>query len=255
MTSKGLQFDENVEIRNFIEDGGSQVPFFGGATEDSNYSAVSSGKKNGGGGGKGFIQELDNLQTQQATITKRCEKEKKKEIKLLKNVEILQREVLELQAATNNGARVVEDERQSQKTIHRLEHRIQKLKEKLSLTRTNNNKFIKAINELRKDKNLNLEILRGLDNDEKKMKATLVYYNTEIVSYNERKHQAKLELTKSKSKMIVDMEDFKNEMTEAKKVMNENQDALMAGIRDKMDLAMYAASLASPPKQLQQDKV
>lgn len=107
--------------------------------------------------------KLDSLQNEQAMITRKCEKEKKKQLRLNQNIDELQRLVLALQAATNNGARVVEDERACEKAIHRLEHKVQKLRIKLSVTRTDNNKIVKAINEQRKDKNLTLEVLMGLE--------------------------------------------------------------------------------------------
>jgi hypothetical protein len=210
--------------------------------------------KGSGVKGGGFLAQLDNLQNQQAQITQKCEKEKRKQSKLERRIDELQRTVLELQAATNNGARVIEDERACEKAIHRLEHKIQKLRVKLSMTRTANNKLVKSINEQRKDKNLNLEVLNGTEKQTEKVLSDIKEFNRQIVDLNEKKHTAKLDLTKAKTKMIVDMEDFKGEMAGAKDIMNENREALLAGIKEKMDLAMYAASISVPTRSQDEDE-
>ena len=247
---RGLQFDENVEVRNIQEGGSLDGTMHTMVSVTSKRTDASSTQRGGGG----FLGKLDALQNQQAMITKKCEKEKKKQNRFNQRIDELQRLVLELQAATNNGARVVEDERACEKAIHRLEHKIQKLRIKLSVTRTDNNKIVKAINEQRKDKNLNLEVLHGLEKETERVKTGIKDANREIIEYNERKHSAKLELTKAKTKMIVDMESFKGDLESAKKVMNDNQEALMQGIKDKMDLAMYAASLAVPTRSQEEDE-
>ena len=112
-----------------------------------------------------FLRELDVLQKQQAQLTKKCAALTRKQRKYVKEIDRARQEVLELQAQSQNGARVIEDERSFQKQINKLEHDMQKLKIKLSVKRQENKTLVIDINELRKDKCLNLEILKGIDNE------------------------------------------------------------------------------------------
>ena len=243
-TPRGLQFDENVEVRNIQEGGSLDQTLNTMMTADSRASNTSGSK-----GGSQFIKKLDNLQNEQTEMTQKSQKERRKQHRLNDRIDELQRTVLSLQAATNNGARVVEDERACQKAVHRLEHKLEKLRTKVSLIRTENKKKVHAINEQRKDKNLQLEVLHGLEKETDRVKNFISDGNREIGEMNESKHKAKMELSRLKAQMITDMESFKKEMSNASKALNDNQEAMMQGIKEKMELANLAASISVPDQQ------
>lgn len=192
-----------------------------------------------------FMRELDVLQKQQAQLTKKCAALTRKQRKYVKEIDRARQEVLELQAQSQNGARVIEDERSFQKQINKLEHVMQKLKIKLSVKRQENKTLVIDINEERKDKCLNLDILKGIESEMNDCKNSINESNQEILQYNEKKNKTKLELTKEKNTMITDMENFQDELKAARNIMSENQFAMAAGAKEKLELAMLAANMVS----------
>ena len=192
-----------------------------------------------------FMRELDVLQKQQAQLTKKCAALTRKQRKYVKEIDRARQEVLELQAQSQNGARVIEDERSFQKQINKLEHVMQKLKIKLSVKRQENKTLVIDINEERKDKCLNLDILKGTESEMNDCKNSINESNQEILQYNEKKNKTKLELTKEKNTMITDMENFQDELKAARNIMSENQFAMAAGAKEKLELAMLAANMVS----------
>lgn len=211
-----------------------------------NLDTSSKASNNGGASVISFMKELDRLQEQQLTCVKKIEHEKKRNDDLDIEIEVTKRQLKEFQTRTKNGEINKVNEHVHRKKIIKLEKQLQKSKISLSISKTNNIAYRKTIEEMRRDKKMNVEILYHMENELHECKQSISTANRETALINDKKNRVKLALSNVKHTMIKDMEDFSTEISSAKVTMSLAQASILETIREKIKFSFHtAASMTS----------
>lgn len=184
----------------------------------------------------GFMKEIDNVQQQLVIMTKKVEKEKKRNDDLDTTLELSRKKLLDMQIKTRNGSIMKEDENVNKKTIHRLEHQLQTARIKLSVARRDNLELKNKINEERKKKLMHLHINQQLQHDLDVNRIKAQKAAKDVVTINDKKHQLQVEIAGMKVKMFHDMEDYTRDIAAVKSTIQHTQENIMDSIKERLAL-------------------
>eukprot|EP00981_Chlorochromonas_danica_P007524 scaffold1767_cov178-Ochromonas_danica.AAC.29 len=179
-------------------------------------------------------ERLTRLQEEHVVYLKRIDKEKKRREKLDADMETMHAMLRGLQDKTNNGQLVSAHHQQQQKLVTRREHSLQTAKVKLSTARSQNMTLKLKVDDLRREKMLQLQILNDLNKEGAAARRRCKFCAKEVQHINEKKHKAKLLISNLKGKMVREMEDFNSKLDEAKNTLAQSHNVLLTTIRDKL---------------------
>lgn len=111
---------------------------------------------------KFFSKELNRLQEEQISFSRKLEKERKRKEQLDQSIQETKQFLRILQQRTRNGNIAKDHAVVTKKQIGRLEYQLQSSKMKLSVAKNENKSLKKKIHDLRMDKLLQMQILHDL---------------------------------------------------------------------------------------------
>ncbi|RYG63760.1 hypothetical protein EON64_15295, partial [archaeon] len=187
-----------------------------------------------------FARSLTRLQEEQIMFVKKIEKEKRRREQLDADVEGIKQMLRAIQDKTHNGNIVRQHDVMHKKLIARLEYQLQTSKVKLSVAKNENAQCKSKIEDLRREKMLQLQILSDLIKETSSSKRRVKFCSKEVTQLNEKKNKLKLMISSVKQKMIRDMEDFSRELQLAKQNISNTQNAILHTIRDKLNMPSLA---------------
>eukprot|EP01038_Epipyxis_sp_PR26KG_P007263 gene7263-9901_t len=191
-----------------------------------------------------FSKELNRLQEQQITYTRKIEKEKRRKEQLEHALQESNTNLRVIQEQTHNGNIARDSDIKHKKKLGRTEHQLQTAKMKLSLSKNENLTLKKKIHDLRLEKVLSLNILNELYAESAELKQKTKQSQKEILFVNDRKHKIKLSIVNTKHKMVRDIEEFSKELNLAKQSISNTQQNILGTIRDRINSA-YNNPMAS----------
>lgn len=109
-----------------------------------------------------YSTQLTRMQEEQVAFQRRIEREKKRKELLDENLAEIKQMLREMQDKTNNGNITMTNDVQNRKLIARLEYQLQTSKIKLSTARNDNTVYKAKVEDLRREKMLQLQILSDL---------------------------------------------------------------------------------------------
>ena len=196
-----------------------------------------------------IMDELDKLQGQQITFSKKIDKEREKR----ENLELQLREATNAvnyyRNATKNGAVVQEDEMVKKKLINKLEYQIGEARNKLSALRKKNQALKTEIVEGRQDKLLHLTIAKELRQELANSTELLEEYKEDVNLINNKKQRKEVEISNQKQKIFEEMDEFSNDMSRAKRNVAKTQVGILDGIREKLQLS-FSPLIDNAPKKV-----
>jgi hypothetical protein len=180
-----------------------------------------------------MMADLDRVQSEQQTFQRKIDLEKKKSGKIdLALVD--QREQLQYyRDVTKSGRIVKDDEMLSKKMIGKLEYQVAQARNKLSSVRKENQGIKINIIEMRKEKMFQFGILNNLKKEIANNKKACIDGKDEINIVNNKKQRTEVELMNMKNQLFTEMDNFGNELEEAKAKVIDTQHSILDGIREK----------------------
>jgi predicted nucleic acid-binding Zn-ribbon protein len=195
-----------------------------------------------------IMDQLDRLQSQQITFSRKVDSERDRREKLETKIRDATNAVNYYRDATKNGSIVKDDEMVKMKLINKLEYQIGEARNKLSAFRKRNQILKTEIIEGRQEKLMHLTIHKELTKDIKDGAEVLEEYKEEINVVNNRKQRKEVEISNSRHQIFEEMENFSNEMSRAKRSVAKTQGSILDGIREKLQLSMSPLLDNSPKK-------
>lgn len=198
-----------------------------------------------------MMADLDRIQSEQQTMSRKIEMEKRKALKLDQAL-LDQREQLQYyRDVTKSGRIVKDDEMLSKKMIQKLEYQVAQARNKLSALRKENQEVKGNVMEFRKEKMFQYGILLELKKEISHNKKIAIDGKEEITIVNNKKQRAEVDLLNQKNKLFVEMDEFGQELNEAKQNVVNTQASILDGIREKFQTTFTPTFDDSPRKKVQ----
>ena len=181
-----------------------------------------------------MMRNLDQIQSEQVSFTRKIELEKKKKEAL--DIELLEQkdQLKYYRDITKSGRIVKDDDMISKKMINKLEYQVSQARNKLSAFRKENAALKVAITEMRQEKNFHVTILAEVNKEVAANKTLLVERKDEINVVNNKKQRTEVDISNMQTKMFTDMDVFSEELAQAKRTVVDTQASILEGIRDKL---------------------
>lgn len=229
----------NTEIVSFNEratdNRGEQSPVKFEATASSMGGVSRIGSANASQSGVAvMMRELDQIQSEVATITRKIEQEKKRREQLDAALLEYREQLKYYRDVTKSGRIVKDDDMISKKMISKLEYQVAQARNKLSSTHKENKALRLAVGEARQEKLFKVSIYNELKKEIAANKLLLVERRDEINVVNNKKQRKEVDISNMKQKMFVDVDNFAEELLEAKSKVLDTQASILEGIRARL---------------------
>jgi hypothetical protein len=181
-----------------------------------------------------MMRDLDQIQSEVATITRKIEQEKKRREQLDAALVESREQLKYYRDVTKSGRIVKDDDIISKKMISKLEYQVAQARNKLSSTHKENKALRVAVGEARQEKLFKVSIYNELKKEIAANKVLLVERRDEINVVNNKKQRKEVDISNMKQKMFVDVDNFAEELLEAKSKVLDTQASILEGIRARL---------------------
>jgi hypothetical protein len=229
-TTEIVSFNERA-----TDNRGEQSPVKFEATASSMGGASRIGSTNASQSGVAIMmRDLDQIQSEVATITRKIEQEKKRREQLDAALVEYREQLKYYRDVTKSGRIVKDDDIISKKMISKLEYQVAQARNKLSSTHKENKALRVAVGEARQEKLFKVSIYNELKKEIAANKVLLVERRDEINVVNNKKQRKEVDISNMKQKMFVDVDNFAEELLEAKSKVLGTQASILEGIRARL---------------------
>jgi len=240
MTSSNSADDTPNEVsfnRRVVDNSGvnSPVKFEGTQSTMQGLSKLGSSRASVNTSGVAqMMRNLDQIQSEQMSFTRKIAIEHKKKEQLEIDLQDQKSQLKYYRDITKNGLIVKDDDMISKKMINKLEYQVAQARNKLSAVRKENAALKAAITEMRQEKNFHVNILQEVKKEVATNKVLVTERKDEINVVNNKKQRMEVDIANMQAKMFTDMDVFSDELAQAKRTVVDTQQSILEGIRDKL---------------------